>query len=112
MNVPLTVVVGPYTYTVSVSGERIKELEKEGKEELYGMTIHGSLEIVLQPNVADMVMRETLMHEVLHTVLYNTGLSDRLTEKTEEHLVRALSPALFMLLRNNPAFVQCMVSNE
>ena len=112
MSVPVNVVVGPYTYTVSVSGERICELEKESKDELYGVTVHGSLEIVLQPNVADMVMRETLMHEVLHTVLYNTGLSDRMTEKTEEHLVRALSPALFMLLRNNPVFVQYVTGNE
>jgi hypothetical protein len=106
MSTPTSVRVGPYTYVVKVDADRIKELEKESESDLYGITTHGILEIVLQPAVADMVMRETLLHEVLHAILFNTGLSDRMTDKAEEHLVRALSPALFALLRDNPNLVQ------
>ena len=112
MSTPPSIRVGPYRYTVKVDSERIKELETESNADLYGITTHGILEIVLQPEVADMVMRETLLHEVLHAVLYNTGISDRMTDKAEEHLVRALSPALFSLLRDNPDLVQYITGGD
>lgn len=112
MNTPTHVRVGPYTYTVKVDAERIKELEKESDTDLYGITTHGHLEIVLQPDVADMVLRETLLHEILHAVLFNTGLSDRMTDKAEEHMVRALSPALFSLLRENPDLVRYLTGSD
>lgn len=112
MTTPTSVRVGPYRYTVKVDADRIKELEKESDTDLYGITTHGLLEIVLQPAVADMVLRETLLHEVLHAVLFNTGLADRMTDKAEEHLVRALSPALFSLLRDNPDLVQYLTGGD
>jgi hypothetical protein len=112
MSTPTSVRVGPYTYVVKVDKDRIKELEKESDTDLYGITTHGLLEIVLQPDVADMVLRETLLHEVLHAVLFNTGLSDRMTDKAEEHLVRALSPALFGLLRDNHNLVQYLIGDD
>ena len=112
MSVPTSVIVGPYTYTVKVDAERIKVLEKESNTELYGITTHGTLEIDLQPEVADLVLRETLLHEVLHAVLYTTGIADRLSDKNEEHLVRALSPALFSLLRDNHDLVQYLIGNN
>lgn len=112
MSTPTRVKVGAYTYTVKVDADRIKELEKESETDLYGITSHGILEIALHPTVAPMVMRETLLHEVLHAVLYNTGVADRMTDKNEEHLVRALSPALFALLRDNPALIQYLVEND
>jgi hypothetical protein len=109
---PASVRVGPYRYKVVVSAERIKELEKESNSELYGITTHGHLEIALQPDVADLILRETLLHEVLHAVLYNTGLSDRMSDKAEEHLIRGLSPALFALLRDNPDLVAYLVGGD
>lgn len=112
MSIPLSVRVGPYRYTVKVDADRIKELEKESNTDLYGITTHGHLEIALQPDVADMVLRETLLHEVLHAVLFNTGISDRMTDKAEEHLVRALSPALFSLLRDNPDLVRYLTGGD
>lgn len=112
MTTPKSVRVGPYRYTVKVDADRIKELEKESNVDLYGITTHGILEIVLQPDVADTVLRETLLHEVLHAVLFNTGISDRMTDKAEEHLVRALSPALFSLLRDNPDLVQYLTGGD
>lgn len=112
MSTPTSVRVGPYTYVVKVDADRIKELEKESNTDLYGITTHGHLEIALQPDVADMVLRETLLHEVLHAVLFNTGISDRMTDKAEEHLVRALSPALFSLLRENPELVRYLTGGD
>ena len=110
--IPESVQVGPYVYTIVSDAARIAECEKEAHEELFGMTVHKSLEIILHPDAVDMVIRETLLHEVLHAVLYNTGISDRMTEKTEEHLVRALSPALFVLLRDNKKFLGYIVGSD
>jgi hypothetical protein len=112
MSTPESVKVGPYRYKVVVDAARIKELEKESDTELYGITTHGHLEIALHPDVADTVLRETLLHETLHAVFYNIGLSDRLTDKTEEHMIRALSPALFALLRDNPDLVAYLVGGN
>lgn len=111
-NIPTTIRIGPYDYTVIVDSERIKELERETSSELYGITSPGILEIALQPNVADMVLRETLLHELIHALFYNTGISERFTDKTEEQIVRALSPALFSLLRDNPALVACIMGDS
>jgi hypothetical protein len=102
---PVSVLVGPFSYRVVFSADRIKELEKESNTELYGITSHGDLEIALQPDCAEMVIRETLLHEVLHALFYNTGLTERLSEKMEEQVIRSLSPALFDLLRRNPALL-------
>ena len=110
--IPASVQVGPYVYTIVADTARIEECEKESREELFGMTLHKSLEIIVQPTAADMVIRETLLHEVLHAVLYNTGIADRMTEKTEEHLIRALSPALFVLLRDNKNFLGYIVGSD
>jgi len=112
MSTPTSVRIGPYRYTVKVDLSRIKELEKESDSDLYGITTHGHLEIVLHPDVADTVLRETLLHEVLHAVLYVTGTSDRLSDKAEEHLIRSLSPALFALLRDNPDLVQYLTGGN
>jgi len=110
--IPESVQVGPYVYTIIADAVRMAECEKESREELFGMTLHKSLEIIIQPDAADTVIRETLLHEVLHAVLYNTGISDRMTEKTEEHLIRALSPALFVLLRDNKKFLGYIVGSD
>lgn len=109
---PTTVKVGPYTYTVTLSDARIKELEKENNADLYGFTAHSFLEIAVSPDMADLMVRETVLHEVLHAVLYTTGISNRFSENAEEHLVRALSPALFQMLRDNPQLVTYLVGSS
>lgn len=101
-----SVKVGPFIYDIKLDAARIRELEKENDMELFGFTTHNKLEIVINPDMADSMLRETVLHEILHAVIYATGLGDRFTEKQEEHLVRALSPALFQFILDNPTVVR------
>lgn len=109
MSFPTTIIVGPYEYTVRLDKDRIEELEKESGDELYGMTTHNLLEIAVHPHMHNTLIKETLLHEVLHAVLYVTGISHGMSDDDEEQLIRSLSPCLFMLLRDNPGLVDCLV---
>jgi hypothetical protein len=106
MSAPKKVILGPFAYKVIVDESRVKQLEEHENSELFAMTLLDSLEIVLHPSSAPMVQREKLLHELLHVVFDNTGISNRFSDRTEEQLVRALSPALFDLLRENPELVR------
>ena len=44
------------------------------------------------------IMRDTLLHEIIHAVLSITGVSRDLSDPAEERIVRALAPALDALL--------------
>lgn len=105
VSLPVSALVGSFVYRIVLDEERMRVLEKEANSDLFGITSHGDLEIALHPGCAEMIIRETLLHEVLHAVFYNTGLTERLSEKMEEQVIRALSPALFDLMRRNPALL-------
>lgn len=107
-NLPQSLQIGPFLYRVYADIDKIKDAEKESGS-LFGVTSVGELEILLHPSSHDLVQRETLLHEVLHAVFHNVGLSERFGEKTEEQVVRSLSPALFDLLRRNPDLVSYLV---
>lgn len=44
------------------------------------------------------IMRDTLLHEIIHAVLSITGVSRDLSDPAEERIVRALAPSLDALL--------------
>jgi hypothetical protein len=108
---PHTLQIGPFVYTVYADLEKIKDAEKESGS-LFGVTTVGDLEILLHPTSHDLVQRETLLHEVLHAVFHNVGLSEKLGDKAEEQMIRSLSPALFDLLLRNPQLVAYLVGAQ
>lgn len=55
-------------------------------------------------------MRDTVLHEALHACLFATGLN--LGDGEEERLVAALSPVLLAALRDNPALVAYLRSDD
>lgn len=52
------------------------------------------------------VLRETILHEMLHCILEHTGVD------AEEHeaLIRSISPLLLEALRRNPELVEWLVA--
>ena len=55
---------------------------------------------------------ETLLHEVLHGVVYLFNLGEYLREdSSSEGFVRALSPALMHTLRDNPQLVEALMGD-
>jgi len=67
---------------------------------------HAHISITNDPRIPDEMLRETLLHELLHVVLDNTlplsaGLNNN-AEDIEENLIRVVSPRLFHLFNENP----------
>lgn len=51
---------------------------------------------------------ETLLHEVMHAVYFEMGITEGASEETT---VRAMSRGLYAVLRANPALAQTLVSS-
>jgi hypothetical protein len=60
--------------------------------------------VVLDTTVPLRVQQESLVHELLHAVVKQTGL--QWEEDKEEAVVRTLSPFILMLIRNNPGLIK------
>jgi hypothetical protein len=97
-----TVQVGPNRYRVVLDQAAIDRIGAEGGTDLLGDTDREKLVITLSPGAAEDVVRETLLHEVLHAVFDVTGLGHEIGNKREEALIRRLSPALLDVIRRNP----------
>lgn len=53
------------------------------------------------------VIRETLLHEVLHVVLEHTGVENYL----HEEIIASMSPLLLHMLRANPQFLRYLCAD-
>lgn len=109
MNHPSKVQVGPFTYTVSSNEAEMAAAVREDRKEMFGRTDHVALHIILEPSQSEARMRDTVLHEVLHTLTTLTGLDIELGQD-EEGAVNRLAPALLDVLRRNPALVDYLTA--
>ena len=63
--------------------------------------------IEIRMGQADFELRDTMLHEVLHAVLYHQGRSGNASE--EETFVRATATGLIGVLQDNPLFAKWLV---
>lgn len=90
------------------SAARIADASRKEGEPLYGLYHDG--EIIIDPDVRH--VRDTLLHETLHAIIAQTGLSETpgpLHGDAEEQVVRALTPLLLHVLRENKNLIQFLV---
>lgn len=102
---PDDVKVGPHTYRV-VSGNDAEVEAKDFCGSVYGYTDTRTCTVFISQRQAYTQSQETLLHEVLHAILDVTGHAHELEDEDEEILVRRLSPALLVVLQQNPALVE------
>lgn len=114
MNRPSSVRIGAKQYDISWSKKAWKQRDpgntREDPGEEVGATNHLSGHIWIGPMLtSEAEKRATLMHEILHCIIWNIGLpmdtyfSDNDDDRTEENLVSALEPRLTAALADNPA---------
>lgn len=96
MKPPAQIHVGPATYRVKVR----KHMELLGERE------NEQTEILIQADQSLGCMRDTLLHECLHAVVFCSGHGYQLEHDEEERLVRRLAPWLLGLVRDNPKLVR------
>jgi hypothetical protein len=102
---PESVIVGPYEYTIVFDElERLRR-ERAKQSRLAGLTDFNDLTIMVNEALDPAVQRETMLHEVLHTVFEATGASFE-HDAIEEGLIRRISPTLLRVIRDNPQFVK------
>lgn len=102
--VPKTVRIGPLRWSITTSlGSYTTFAEAENDTHALGFCSLQALTIALKPGIPESLVRETLMHELLHAIIrtqggiYETAKPDELEEAT----VSAISPLLVSVLRAN-----------
>ena len=102
VEMPGSVTVGPFTYTVLRDVAKLQAHEREMKRAYSGYSDHQALEIVVGPDEHPQMQRETLWHEVKHCVIWLFGEYGKMDDET---YVRRTSPMELAVLRANPELV-------
>lgn len=105
MKPPRTVTLGPYRLEIVVDGAALDRKSVEFEAELSGKFDLPAQRVILSPTLAPDVLRETLLHELLHGLLVPLELG----HKREERIVLTLAPALLDTLRRNPTLVRFLL---
>lgn len=82
----------------------INEKHAADAAEAFGTTVHASQTINIDPSCSELHSRQVLLHEILHAIWWQMGLS-RLPEHTtklEEQIVNAMANGLYSTLSSNP----------
>lgn len=109
MKLPSSLRVGNYRF--KVRGKPRAEMHRNNAD---GQFCAATSTILLDKEMDPVNLRDTLLHESLHAVLYAYGLGTMLDleKEAEEKLVCGLAPALVALLRNNPLLVEALTAKE
>lgn len=94
--------VGPHVFDV----RKARKLAEAG---VVGICGEDSQEVRYDPDIGPSVLRETVLHELLHAVWHQTTLDRLYTDEQEEQVLWTLAPRLLALLRDNPELVMFLV---
>lgn len=106
---PKQIEIGPLVWKVDYDPVKIKESGYAGGGGMFGVTFPSQLEICVDPDRPEQGIRETLLHEVLHAVIWTVGI-DAGDDDEEEVLVAQLSTAILDVLRRNKALVRYLTA--
>lgn len=79
--------------------EGVSDSDSLGEWDARNATIH------YDPSQTLPVLRETVLHEMLHCIMEHTGIDP----EEHEQLIRSVSPLLLETLRRNPELVEWLV---
>lgn len=70
---------------------------------VFGSTHHRKQIIFIDPSETQQKKEHTLIHEILHTIWWQTGLTERFKkiENLEEEVVQTLAHGLYHVLKDN-----------
>lgn len=94
--------IGSYVYTLCYS----KDVGCEGRT--FGSTHHQTSKIFIDPSSNPILQEETLLHEIIHAIMFVNGFCYRFDTKDsnrlpdEEEIIRSLSPSLHQCIKDNP----------
>ena len=100
---PESIRVGPYRFTIECSETAILRVSIASKGNRMGEMNSSNLTLTIKPDMPPDQLADTLLHEVLHAVLYTVGTT--LEDEEQERIVGTISPMLLDTLRRNPMLV-------
>ena len=98
MKIPKKIKIGGFIWEVCEN----QDVNNEG--DVFGSTHYKKQKIFIEPfgNVTEQKREQTLLHEILHVVWWQTGLNRRITEKgLDEEIIHTLSMGLYQVLKDN-----------
>lgn len=94
-NLPACVRVGAHLFSIQgVTGLKCSE-----GADAYGLCDHDSLRILIDLDQHASLMRDTLLHEIVHAIAFQCGLDD---DSTEEQWATVMGSQLLSVLTQNP----------
>lgn len=109
-NVPTNLQIGPYNFTIEVVEDLTAShntREATAGDSLYGLTSLDKQLIQLDSEMQGVVVKETLLHEILHAIWEVVGgYQGGKFKISEEQIVRMISPTLLDTFRRNPDLVE------
>jgi hypothetical protein len=106
MKIPKIAKVGPLLYDI-VEKKKVGPKTKDGSI-YFGFTKHEKQSIAINKLLRDGLKRETLLHELLHCCVLQSGLQCDYDE--EERIVASLSPLILQVLRDNEDIVEYLLN--
>lgn len=97
MVIPPYVKIGPYHIRI----EQHEGYWNKDDIRVYGEFDERASIINVDTDASTEVMRETILHEILHAILL-------MYDRDDEGLVRALSPMLLQVMRDNPKLMMAL----
>lgn len=112
MRPPRAIRIGPFDVRVDLSKKAQEKVDRDNDGPLYGLWDGRNATIMLSSRAADTILRETLLHEVLHAIFELSGASSVHIKDsdTEEGIVRSVTPMLLDVLRTNNRLVDYLRS--
>lgn len=89
--------VGGFMYDVIYS----KDISDQGG--CYGSTHYSSQKIFIDPEMHIQMQEETFLHEVIHALMFVSGLGYKLEKgkESEESIIRLLTHPLYQFIKDN-----------
>ena len=88
----------PKPQTVNILGLTY-EIERSSSNDTYGHIDFEKQKITIDKNITDDHAKLTLLHEIVHGILYGASFSK---EGDDETLVQAIANGLFGIIKDNP----------
>ena len=99
MDIPRYLKIGPFSYTVELH----EGYWNKDDVRVYGEVDERSATINLDVDASPEVVRDSILHEIIHAVLM-------MYDKDDEDLVRLLAPMLLQVMRDNPKLVLALTT--
>lgn len=109
---PNKIALGPFDIKVDISKKAQEKVDRDNDGPLYGMWDGRNATISLSSRAADTIMRETILHELIHAIIELSGAASVHIKDsdTEEGIVRSVTPMILAMLRDNPKLVDYLRS--